>query len=443
MALRQGSSGAEVSKLQQLLEDAGFSPGKIDGQFGPKTAAALKSYQTANNLIVDGIYGPESAASLGGDPQGSEEQAPDEESGPRFGLAGEPELWKVGDQSYIIHITTASDGSTIRLAWLAGDDDVQGFFGPGKSIIYNDTIDALPADVLFFGSTDELANMTDDPITTWRNTLETEALTQPWLLDADYQAKSLMAVLEGRPLSDSEIKKTNWYMSNTDAQRRWMVTYHGDPMTAGTMIDDGRINATQMLKDAGMNNASEAVINFMADALTTGDWSQSYMMNQIKGLTDPASGITIDSDLNALVGDTGFDTTQRGEQGVQDLVTKWLGPNFGQWDQDTIAHWAGELRNDPDAELALVETLKNQKEALFAGYDRNATYDTIAAPWRNMASNMWGQTIDESDPLFHTIINMNDSTEAGKLLTQTGLDRGNEKVSSDVASRMSNAFRSI
>ena len=163
----------------------------------------------------------------------------------------------------------------------------------------------------------------------------------------------------------------------------------------------------------------------------------------MKATTDPSSGVTIDSDLKALVGDTGLDQTQDYEQEVQDLVKRWLGPNFGNWDQDTIAHWAGELRNDPDAQLALVETLKNQKEALFTGYDRNATYDTIAAPWRNMASNMWGQTIDESDPLFHRIINMNDATEAGKALTQAGLDRGNAKVSSDIATRMTNSFRSI
>jgi len=443
MALQQGSSGAEVSTLQQQLEDAGFSPGKIDGQFGPKTAAALREFQTANDLTVDGIYGPQSAAALGGDPQGSDEPAGDVEGGPRMSLAGDPRLWKVGEETYIVHITEAADGSEIRLAWLAPDEDVQGFFGPGQAIIYNDEIDALPPDVLMFGGTDDLANMTDDPITTWRNTLETESKTQPWLLDSDYQAKSLMAVLEGRPLSDSEIQTTNWWQNNNARQRKWMTTFHGDPMQAQQDLDDSRINATLMLKNMGMNNASEEVVNFIADSYTKGDWSQAYFQNQMKALSDPSSGVTIDSDLSALVGDTGFDQTQGGEQDVRDLVKRWLGPNFGDWDQDTIAHWAGELRNDPDAELSLVETLKNQKEALFAGYDRNATYDTIAAPWRNMASNMWGQTIDESDPLFHQVINMNDAVEAGKALTQAGIDRGNAKVSSDVVTRMSNSFRSV
>ena len=444
MALRQGSSGSEVSTLQQLLEDAGFSPGKIDGIFGPKTAAALRAFQTANDLTVDGIYGPKSAAALGGDPQGSDTQADDEESGPRMSLAGDPKLWKVGDKSYIVYITTAADGSEIRLAWLAPDEDIQGFFGPGKAIIYDDEMDALPPDVLAdWGTTDDLANMTDDPITTWRNTLEIEARTQPWLLDADYQAMSLMAVLEGRPLSESEIHQTKWYTDNNNRQRQWMSLFHSDPMTAQQNIESGRINTALMLKNMGMNNASEEVINFIADAYAMGDWSQSYFNNQLKAITDPASGVTIDSDLTALMGDTGFDTTQGLEQEVRDLVKRWLGPNFGNWDQDTIAHWAGVLRNDPDAELSLVETLKNQKETLFSGYDRNATYDTIAAPWRNMASNIWGETIDEADPLFHQIINMNDAVEAGKTLTQVGLDRGNAKVSSDIATRMSNSFRSV
>jgi hypothetical protein len=62
--LKQGEEGEWVSYLQQLLEDAGFPPGPIDGKFGPVTEAAVCSYQDAYQLTVDGIVGPETWGQL-------------------------------------------------------------------------------------------------------------------------------------------------------------------------------------------------------------------------------------------------------------------------------------------------------------------------------------------------------------------------------------------
>jgi peptidoglycan hydrolase-like protein with peptidoglycan-binding domain len=56
--LKNGSTGAAVTKLQQNLKAAGYDPGPIDGDFGPKTEAAVKGYQQAQGLKADGIVGP-------------------------------------------------------------------------------------------------------------------------------------------------------------------------------------------------------------------------------------------------------------------------------------------------------------------------------------------------------------------------------------------------
>ena len=64
--LKLGSSGASVKTLQQALANAGFSPGAVDGQFGPKTAAAVKSFQSAKGLVADGVVGPKTWARLNG-----------------------------------------------------------------------------------------------------------------------------------------------------------------------------------------------------------------------------------------------------------------------------------------------------------------------------------------------------------------------------------------
>lgn len=55
--LRRGSSGASVRELQTLLRNQGFDPGPIDGDFGPKTEAAVKAFQRSKGLVQDGIVG--------------------------------------------------------------------------------------------------------------------------------------------------------------------------------------------------------------------------------------------------------------------------------------------------------------------------------------------------------------------------------------------------
>lgn len=55
--LKRGSSGSAVRKLQILLNGLGYNCGNVDGGFGTKTLAAVKSYQTHNGLTADGIVG--------------------------------------------------------------------------------------------------------------------------------------------------------------------------------------------------------------------------------------------------------------------------------------------------------------------------------------------------------------------------------------------------
>ena len=51
-----GSKGDDVKTLQEMLNSNGYQL-EVDGNFGPKTQAAVKDYQKKNNLTVDGIVG--------------------------------------------------------------------------------------------------------------------------------------------------------------------------------------------------------------------------------------------------------------------------------------------------------------------------------------------------------------------------------------------------
>jgi peptidoglycan hydrolase-like protein with peptidoglycan-binding domain len=57
--LREGSEGVAVRGLQRRLNDAGFDAGEIDGRFGPNTETAVRAFQEAKGLDVDGVVGPQ------------------------------------------------------------------------------------------------------------------------------------------------------------------------------------------------------------------------------------------------------------------------------------------------------------------------------------------------------------------------------------------------
>ena len=56
--MRNGMRGWDVAALQFLLSGRGYGPGGFDGGFGPNTKAAVRRYQSAAGLAVDGVAGP-------------------------------------------------------------------------------------------------------------------------------------------------------------------------------------------------------------------------------------------------------------------------------------------------------------------------------------------------------------------------------------------------
>lgn len=61
--LKRGSTGSAVGGLQNGLRKLGTpgsptDPGPADGDFGPRTEAAVKAYQVQHALATDGVVGP-------------------------------------------------------------------------------------------------------------------------------------------------------------------------------------------------------------------------------------------------------------------------------------------------------------------------------------------------------------------------------------------------
>lgn len=65
IVLEVGSSGANVTKVQNRLIQYGYMTGSADGKYGEKTRDAVILFQKRNGLTVDGRVGKATAAALG------------------------------------------------------------------------------------------------------------------------------------------------------------------------------------------------------------------------------------------------------------------------------------------------------------------------------------------------------------------------------------------
>ena len=69
--LRRGDNGAKVEELQRFLNDGGYrdADGRelaVDGDFGQRTVQALRAFQEARGITVDGRLGPQSFSRMAG-----------------------------------------------------------------------------------------------------------------------------------------------------------------------------------------------------------------------------------------------------------------------------------------------------------------------------------------------------------------------------------------
>ena len=61
----KGDTAENTRMVQQRLADLGYYKGKVDGIWGSKTLAAVKSFQKAKGLVQDGIVGAKTEKALG------------------------------------------------------------------------------------------------------------------------------------------------------------------------------------------------------------------------------------------------------------------------------------------------------------------------------------------------------------------------------------------
>jgi len=128
-ALKVGSEGAEVKKLQTRLKELGYYKGSVDSDYGTGTETAVKNFQQQNGLYVDGVAGANTLSKLY---SSSAKRAPATRTAtpkPRATATPTPRVTAVPDTD--VYLEDGSSGSKVRtlqkrlieLGWLDGSAD--------------------------------------------------------------------------------------------------------------------------------------------------------------------------------------------------------------------------------------------------------------------------------------------------------------------------------
>ena len=395
-----------------------------------------KSLDEILGQVTDGASGPAGGAA-GGTTGGV--------TGVSTGRMGS-QIWQ--DQSGQKYLVFSIPGTNMFVRYKASDDDLASFFTTGMPDVRSINQDAEDwNNSLWLGSYVEIDGDIKlglvNPFDTMVDNFAKVKKVQPWMEEDELYSLWLEGIIEDRDIEDYEWQGTEWWQTHTKEQRDWLLTSQGKglgslPADAQALLDNNKIRAKELLKQYGVTNAEEIInadgdtlVDFFANQLTVGNWTELTWANQAKGLGDPLAGIERDTQLTNWLDNIDEAltpaTTQAGYSTAQSLALKWLGPTFANFEDTNLAEYAGMIRNAESQEvgIAAVENrLKAIRKALFSTdlYDENLTYEDIAAPWRNYSYQFLGQRMDETAAEWINVLKANDQEKINSILLEYGLN---------------------
>lgn len=367
-------------------------------------------------------------------------------------LPGRPEVWrdKATGAIYMVYMVPGVEPE-LPMIWHVPDEDLMNEYMGGKYADGDWTIDRDfdnqaqldAAGALNFGTVDEIVLKGKNPFVGWANQFDKKKELLPWLNDPEVAAIWASAYLENRNPDEVELAGTDWFMEKTQGEQQWLSMLWSAPETAKQVQASNRLSVQALMEQSGIQDADESTINYIADQWTQGLWTDVMRNTQVALMADPQKQGQRDAGLEAVASGDAYSTTTDQLRFVETESRRWLGPVYGQMDQAQITDWAERLRNDPNAKDAFQNHLQSQRMAMMPGYEnQDLTYEDIAQPWRNFATNAWGQRMDETSDTFQRMLQLNDSAEAGRMLRTEGLEQGIGKVEEDFVSSIGRSFGS-
>jgi len=458
---------------------AGQEPGETVDTRG-QVEEETKYIESVVNNITGNVGSPSSGPSgdpLTGDPllgdpllgEKSKEQVLSNEKNQFNNIPEGADLVDVEGQLFLRYAVPGAgslyQGSTIFMFYEVKDNDPieAGFVTPGENFFINakfsyddlDLMGVIAGNSADLPGNDPATGKAPHPFTSFAENLAKEATIQPWILDPDSVALIAEAALEGREVTRAEWFSTNWYKTHNEAERSWLEEYTADPLTATQKANDYKLQVASALKAAGVSGgydtdtnqelaAPDSLSGWIANKWVTGEWSEAYTTEQLALFADPFRSGVRDAKFSEYIdggGVGGLNRTAEQEDRVRGLYTQWLGPVFGSLTDAEVAEKAGRIRNNPDYEAALVESLKTSRLALFPKHtNTELTYDDIVSPYRGITRQIWGQEADETQGWWQDMVATNDYEASQTLLREKGLEQNVGQVTVEATRALEEAL---
>jgi hypothetical protein len=241
----------------------------------------------------------------------------------------------------------------------------------------------------------------------------------------------------------TELRKTKWWQSTTEAQRRWETTAAEDPATAARTVEERAVALQQQAAQMG-GNLSTAQAKTLAETALRNGWSE----------------IDVSRALGAELVRSGQTTALR--KGIIGTQIAAAASTYGvPLSEETINGWVNAIAQGSavaaDYQRWLVDQAVSMFPALEQDLRRGLTVDQLASPYREVAARTLGvnpATIDFSDPKWNAALNVVDQSGKRRVATlaewgdmirrdsRYGYDQSDEAVSKayTVASEISRAF---
>lgn len=232
------------------------------------------------------------------------------------------------------------------------------------------------------------------------------------------------AILERLQLTQDQVDKFN--MVDTDPvqyRKNYQLYFDSFKRTAKKQYGD-------VLPDS--------VLGFLADKTRSGYFTEKEAVDQIQGIFDPYSGITVHKGIISLLDGEDIQYTTTMESEAQTLLDTYL-PSHLQGEYD-VSYIAGQMRNDATFQNQFIEELKDKRYSSYDMYDRNINWASIIANKQTLANNILGIQLESDDPLLDEIVKLNDYSKETERLREYGLQTGNNKVRTDIADAMFKTF---
>ena len=181
------------------------------------------------------------------------------------------------------------------------------------------------------------------------------------------------------------------------------------------------------------------VLRYIANEWNYGRMSKTKAIQQITKVIDPYTSYTLNQGVKDVLEGKQVSTVKTDEDTVKDLMKKWL-PKSDWLSNEDIAEEAGKIRNNSNYKAQLIEKFKDKRYTTYSMYDRETSWENILSSKQAVIKQIWGQDIEEGNPVLDSIIQMNDTAKEKSFLRKKGLEDGVEKVVNDLLEAQISAY---